>query len=197
MPVTSRPLSAYEDESQDQQPKATTQIGRVLDNTAVRILAFAVGGIWWLSGARYTLEGWMQFINVFLQWFFATLPGDRNWQLPAITSPGVYILLVLVAGIIYSRVEVGQYREAVRGGVSALGVGTFILFIFANGSDWGSSYLGMTAPQPEDAWPVSQWLAATLPAAALWSLFTTYGPEVLLFGVAFRGVSFRWRKRKK
>lgn len=117
----------------------------------------------WLAGAKYTLDGWILGVNLFLTWLH--LPASV-----AINDPWARVVGIVLIGLGYSAVEV-VLRPRRNG--SIIWAAVWILLIV---SDVGSTFLGVISPR-DGAWPVSVWLAQTWGAALAWAMILTFGPE--------------------
>lgn len=140
---------------------------------ALGVVAIILGAILWLIGARYTLEGWVNALNIGLE--LTRLPA----RIP--TPTGWWWALALPLGIVYSVAEVAIPFGPPR---SWNALPAWILMIIAlgvvHGSDVGSTLLGYTTPGP-NPWPMHAWaLTSGLWALFAWSVILTYLPERLM-----------------
>lgn len=143
-------------------------IGQTTSRLSVATMAGAVlGGVVfagaWLAGARYTLDGWVLAVNLFLNWL--NLPAGLS-----ITGPWPRMVGIVLIGLAYSLVEVALRPR--RNGSVVWAVVWALLIV----SDIGSTFLGVITPR-EGAWPMSLWLAETWGAALAWAVVLTLGPE--------------------
>jgi hypothetical protein len=135
---------------------------------AIAAALFIFGAIGWLMGARYTLEGWIVGLNIFVSWLGLplTVPRVAGW----------FVLLCVPAGFIYSRVEVAAWQARYRK------VAHFwVAWLLIVASDVGSTFLGVRYP-PESAAPLALQVAAVPGIAFAWSVVLTFLPEWLMMG---------------
>ena len=125
----------------------------------------------WLTGARYTLFGWVVGLNLFFAWLGLPI---------AIPTPaGWWILAMIPIGIAYSRVELQVWNaHRRRGQALALFLVGWLLIV---ATDVGTTYLGVRAPQP-GAWPITQTIAANAGLAFVWSAVLTFASDWLIIG---------------
>lgn len=129
------------------------------------------GLLGWLSGARYTLFGWVIGLNLFLVWLGLpiTVPVPTGW----------WILAMVPIGLVYSRVEMQVWKAHKRHGQAlALFVVGWLLIV---ATDVGSTYLGVRTP-PTDAWPITQSIAASAFFAFAWAALLTFVSDWLILG---------------
>lgn len=136
---------------------------------ALSIVLLLFGGIGWIAGGKYTVEGWVVALNMFGRWIGLAqgIPMPRGW---------VLVIAVVVVSVIYSRVELLAWRKQAQR-LPTFWIGWVLIVL----TDVGSTLLGVLNPAP-DAAPVFQQLAATVPAAILWSIILTAAPEYLILG---------------
>lgn len=155
-PVRSEPLEA---------PQAKPQ-GSLY---ALAIVLLVFGGIGWLAGGKYTVEGWVVALNMFARWIGVEqqLSIPRGWWL---------VGAVAISGVIYSKVELLAWRNTVQR-MPAFWIGWLLIVL----TDVGSTLLGVINPAP-DAAPIFHQLATMVPAALVWALVLTAAPEYLILG---------------
>ncbi len=136
---------------------------------ALAIVLLVFGGIGWIAGGKYTVEGWIVALNMFARWvgIEQQLSVPRGWALVA---------AVVASGVVYSRVELLAWRNTVHR-LPTFWIGWILIVL----TDVGSTLLGVANPPP-DAAPVFLQLAATPAAAILWALVLTAAPEYLILG---------------
>lgn len=163
-PVRSEPLPSREARG-DEPRRAETKPQSSLYALAVVLLIF--GGIGWLAGGKYTVEGWVVALNMFARWIGIDqqIAMPRGWWLVGAVAAG---------GLIYSRVEVLALRTTVQR-MPAFWLGWLLIVA----TDVGSTLIGILNP-PLDAAPVLLQLAHTVPLAILWALLLTFVPEWLM-----------------
>lgn len=125
----------------------------------------------WLTGARYTLLGWVTGLNMFLTWLGlpASVPTPTGW----------WILAMIPIGLIYSRVEMQIWKAHKRHGQAlALFIVSWLLIV---ATDVGSTYLGVRTP-PVDAWQITRTIAASGGLAFLWAAVLTFASDWLIIG---------------
>jgi hypothetical protein len=155
------------------------------------LVAIITGCIFWPLGARYSLEGWIQFLNLLLG--LVRLPA----RLPMPT--GWWWLLFVPLGLLYSAVEL-----LVRPGLPASWhqmpswLLALALLLLVHGTDIGSTLFGYLLP-PANAWAIHRWAAGEgLWALVLWSLALTYLPEhAIKFGLKWLGLEILWTRGRK
>lgn len=155
-------------EAKDEQPAA---IGGAW-SVGVVLLAFGVPG--WLAGGRYTVDGWVVWLNWFSTWLHipASIPRIAGWGL----------LLVLPVAYIYSQVEV-THRPVRRVGSHWRSAGPLFwaAWLLIVATDVGSTYQGVRAPAP-GAWEITRQVAAEPWLAFFWASILTFAPERLIIG---------------
>jgi hypothetical protein len=148
------------------------------------VVAIILGGVLWLIGARYTLEGWVYALNLGLE--FTRLPAR-------VPSPaGWWWLLALPLGIIYSVAEVmipfgvpRSWHHAPQWVLMLIALGV------VHGSDVGSTFLGYMVPSPSP-WPLHAWAVAAIWPSFVWAALLTYIPErLILSGIGWIRHSIR------
>lgn len=158
-PVRSEPLTT---------PRPRARSG---GDWAIGVTLITFGCIGWLSGARYTLFGWVVGLNMFFAWL----------GLPIVipTPVGWWILAMLPIGLVYSRVEMQALRARTQHG-SALArfVIGWLLIVF---TDVFTTYLGVRAPAP-GAWPITQTIAASALLSLWWAAILTFVSDWLILG---------------
>lgn len=134
---------------------------------ALAIVLFVFGAIGWIAGGKYTVEGWIIALNMFGRWVGVAAPiaQPRGWPLVA---------LIVISGIMYSRVELLMWRNTVQRMPSF-----WIAWLLIIVSDVGSTFVGVISP-PADAAPTLITLAAMPAFAFVWALVLTFMPEYLL-----------------
>ena len=140
---------------------------------AVGCALIVFGLIGWLSGAKYTLFGWVVGANLFFAWLGLPLevPAPSGW----------WILTMIPIGVIYSWVEAQVWRAHKRRGQALALFAIGWLLIVA--TDVGSTYLGVRTP-PADAWPITLTIAASAFMAFVWAAILTFVSDWLILGGA-------------
>lgn len=129
------------------------------------------GLIGWLTGARYTLFGWVTGVNLFFNWIGLPL---------AVPKPSGWAILAMVPiALVYSRVEMQIWQAHKRHGQALALFAVGWLLIVA--TDVGTTYLGVRAPSP-DAWPITQSIAASTFIAFGWAAVLTFVSDWLIIG---------------
>lgn len=136
---------------------------------ALAIVLFVFGGLGWIAGGKYTVEGWVVALNMFARWIGIAqqLTVPRGWWL---------VGAVVVSGVVYSKVELLAWRNTVHR-MPSFWMGWLLIVL----TDIGSTLLGVMNPAP-DAAPVFLQLASIAPAAIAWALILTAAPEYLILG---------------
>lgn len=136
---------------------------------ALAVVLFIFGGIGWIAGGKYTVEGWVVALNMFARWIGIgqQLTVPRGWWL---------VGAVVVSGFLYSKVELLAWRNTVHR-LPSFWIGWLLIVA----TDVGSTLLGVLNPAP-DAAPIFHQIAAIAPAAIFWALVLTAAPEYLILG---------------
>lgn len=146
------------------------------------IVAILVGLALWPLGARYSLEGWVNVLNLLL--------GLLNLPVAIPMPTGWWWLLFLPIGLLYSLVEIlvpfGLPRSWAHLPMWALAI---FLLALVHGSDLGTTFAGYLFPAA-DAWAIHTWAAGPGRwALVIWTIVLTYLPErALLQGLRWIGV---------
>jgi hypothetical protein len=129
------------------------------------------GAIGWLTGARYTLIGWVMGLNLFFAWMGLPI---------AIPTPARWGMLAMIPiAVIYSRVEMQVWKAHKRHGQSlALFIVGWLLIV---ATDVGSTYLGVRSPQT-GAWPITQTIAASAGLSFAWATVLTFVSDWCILG---------------
>lgn len=131
--------------------------------------------LWWAAGAKYTIDGLPLFGNEILAFFRApqVLPSVTDWHW--------YLWLCwLPLGISLAERKYAPWRRLT---LSVIMIWVLAVWFVVSGLDAGSTWLAVTHPSA-DAYTVSKQIAAIKPLAAVWSLMTTFLPEI--------GISLLW-----
>jgi hypothetical protein len=129
------------------------------------LVALALGGLAWLVGARYTIDGIIWMFNL------AMATVGESYRLE--TSRNLYLGMLAIP-IIFSMVEWGMGKQIMRSEweTKALWLGIIMIDFLTTG-------FGLSATQPEDlgifAWAVGSFL----PIVGL-TFFFTFWPEWIL-----------------
>jgi hypothetical protein len=150
---------------------ATPEVKLDLGPVFASALALTFGLVFWLVGARYTLDGWVVGLNTLLG--FLQLPV----RIPLPT--GWWILLCVPLGMAYSWVEFKARPGRPGRPTWRTWMVGMLLWMIVIATDVGSTYLGIQNPGLRP-WPVSVWLVATPWAGGLWALILTFWPELLI-----------------
>lgn len=137
----------------------------------IGIVLIVFGVLGWLTGARYTLFGWVVGLNLFFAWLGLpiAIPAPVDW----------WILTMIPIAFVYSRVEMQVWKAHSRRGQSlALFIISWLLIV---ATDVGSTYLGVRAPQP-GAWPITMTIAANAGYAFIWAAILTFASDWLIIG---------------
>jgi hypothetical protein len=146
------------------------------DRVPAVLLGWAILGLWWLVGGRWTIDGLPLLLNEVFAFFRVpiALAPIRAWQW--------YVALCWLPFII-SFVE-HRYAPWRRLAWSVIMVWVVVVWLVASGVDLGSTWLAMIHPPP-DAYPLTRQVAAIKPLAFVWSVATTFAPEI--------GIAMLWR----
>lgn len=151
---------------------------------AAGLVAFVVGAVFWLIGARYTTLGGARLIGLLFGLFGVdvVVPLPIGWAL---------IGLTIGVGLVISLTEFGaRPRRAFFSASLVFGLVLFLIWLLVITGDISSTYVGVTAVAP-DAWAITRWLASDIWAAGTWSAFLTFVPELLIIA----GARWFWRGR--
>jgi hypothetical protein len=130
-------------------------------------------GLWWLAGARWTIDGAPLLLNVFLD--FLRFPAD--WRFAPVTTFAPYLWFCwLPIGISIVEHVYAPWRNSRRSGILVLLFLVLIWFIVTSG-DWSSTYLALKHPQP-GAWPLTLQIASSPLLAGVLTTLTTFVPEI-------------------
>lgn len=159
--VRSEPLANGKPVARQSKPQASLY--------ALAFVLFVFGGIGWIAGGKYTVEGWIVALNMFARWIGIDqqLTVPRGWWL---------VGAILVSGIIYSKVELLALRSTVQR-MPAFWISWALIFL----TDIGSTFFGVVNPAP-DAAPIFHQLAGIPIIAVVWALVLTLLPEYFILG---------------
>lgn len=162
-PVRSEPLANGKPVARQPKPRGGLY--------ALALVLFVFGGIGWLAGGKYTVEGWVVALNMFARWIGIgqQLTVPRGWWL---------VGAVVVAGAVYSRVEVLALRNTVQR-MPSFWIGWLLIVV----TDISSTLLGVLNPAP-DAAPILIQMASLVPLAIIWAIVLTFVPEWLILSGA-------------
>lgn len=163
------------------QPKRTTTARRPsrLDRVPACLLGSAIFGWWWLTGARYTIDGIPLLLNQLAAFLYVHL------GLPPVTNPLWYLLLAwLPFAISFVERRYAPWRQSMIDGTMIVIV---VVWLIVSAFDGFSTYLAITNP-PDNALTISHQIARSTIASAIWSIATTFLPEVAL------GLLWRWQR---
>lgn len=144
-----------------------------LPHRAAGLTALVSGLVLWAIGARYTVLGIPAVVTLVLGLFGikGTLLLPSAWSLVGLTG---------LIGMVISLVEFGcrphrrQFSTSLVSGLIFL-----LIWLLTNSADLSSTFIGVTSPHA-DSWPMTFWVASTRWAAASWTMFLTYCPELLM-----------------
>lgn len=159
---------ADDDDDQEDRRPARRMLFRY-DRVPLGLTGMALLALWWAVGGRYTIDGMPLLGNAILGFFRApALFG-------AVTDPQWYLKLCWLP-VVISYIE---RRNRPRAGLAwnlamvyAIGV-----WLIVSGADLGSTWLAVTHPEP-DAWPLAQQVAQIPFLAVVWTVATTFAPEI-------------------
>jgi hypothetical protein len=142
---------------------------------AAGLVALLFGVPLWITGAWYTLVGWVALLNMGAR----MLRFSGQIGLPA----GAAALAGLIAiGMMYSIVEVHLFPIRRQGKqVTALPAIMWLIYLLIIGTDLATTALGVLNPTPETP-PLLTYLAVSLQAAAIGTVVLTFLPEGLILG---------------
>lgn len=161
-----------DDDAAEAHPRSAAPIRPGLlryDRVPVCAVGFVVLALWWAVGGRYTIDGAPLLVNVIFRFFRITA------RLGGITDPIWYLRLCWVPLLISIIERKNRPRKGMAWNV-ALVYAVVIWFLVA-GVDFLSTYLAITTPDPA-SWPIAQQVARIPALATLWSVATTFAPEI-------------------
>ena len=161
--------------NQPQEEKKSQKAVKVFhwDRTVPVAFGLALLGLWWLAGARWTIDGSPLLLNVVLD--FLRFPA--NWRVGMVTTFAPYFWLFwLPIGISAIEHRNAPWRLERKSGILVVIFLSLIWFV-VTGADWSSTYLALTNP-PVDAWLITKQIAALPILAAALTTLTTFAPEV-------------------
>lgn len=139
------------------------------DRVPVALVGFLLLSLWWAVGGRYTIDGTPLLINEVLNFF------HMKARLGVIVDPLWYLKLCWVP-ILISWIE-RRNRPRLRMDWSVTIVYAVGIWLIVSGADLGSTWLAVTHPDP-NAWPLARQIAQIPLLAALWTVATTFAPEI-------------------
>lgn len=158
---------------------------------ALGVVLVVFGLLQWIPAARFTVDGWTAFANLFLTWlgFGAALP--RFSALPLIGA-------MLTIGGLYSWVETKCMPvQRIGDAWQFMGLMALVGWLFLTATDVGSTYVGMTAVTSSTP-RILRDLAAQPSIAALVSFYLTFAPDWFIIGGMYLmglGPVLRWLGR--
>lgn len=169
-----RRRSTEDDDDDDEPTSARTKAparrrGATLDRVPVVVVGWAILAVWWAVGGRYTIDGTPLLINEVLNFF------HMKARLGVIVDPLWYLKLCWVP-ILISWIE-RRNRPRLRMDWSVTIVYAVGIWLIVSGADLGSTWLAVTHPDP-NAWPLARQIAQIPLLAALWTVATTFAPEI-------------------
>jgi hypothetical protein len=147
-----------------------TQPPRVgAENIALAAALLFFGGLAWVAGGKFTVEGWADWLSRIGAWLGVegALEAPRGW---------VLIGLTLAVGLVYSFVELRVRSSAARH--SPL---FWLAWLPLVATDVGSTYVGLRAT-PDTAPLIIQQIAASWVLSALVTAVLTFTPEYMVIG---------------
>jgi len=140
------------------------------DRLPLVALGFVVLGLWWGFGGKWTIDGLPLFINeVILKSFHV------GFRFGAIARPVWYAVLCWVPFVIsFAEHKYAPWRSLAWSLIMVYVIGVWLI---VSGLDFGSTFLALTHPAPDDSL-IAQQVATIKPLAALWALLTTFAPEI-------------------
>lgn len=157
---------------------------------ALGIFAILLAAFFWLSGARFTVEG----VVLFLNWLLSS--WWMPWTIPSPVGMNLLIFAILV-GLLFSIAEIKEFpfrkgRKFNNNRNAQMAVVWLIITIV----DGVTTFVGLTNP-PAGAWPIHQWTADTAWFAIIVSSVLTVLPEMMFVaGMHLTGIMMKidnWR----
>jgi hypothetical protein len=141
------------------------------DRIPTALFGFAVFGLWWAVGGKYTIDG----TPLALNWILRLFHGPAAFS--PVTDWHLYIYLIWIP-VCMSVVE---RRNAPRKGIAYYGILSVAFFVWCIVAtlDFGSTYMAITNPDP-NAIVLAYQIANTPLLAVLWTSATTFLPEACL-----------------
>jgi len=170
---TPSPHVDRDDDEEEERPrrgaKSTKRTLLRYDRIPVALVGFLLLSLWWAVGGRYTIDGTPLLINAIFEFFYIRA------RLGGVTDPQWYLKLCWVPLLISwierrNRPRLGMAWNVAM--VYAVGI-----WLIVSGADLGSTWLAITHPEPT-AWPLAQQVATIPLLAVLWTVATTFAPEI-------------------
>lgn len=139
----------------------------------VGIALLTMGGVMWLVGARYTLDGLIIGSNWLLAWLTlaARIPPAVGW----------WVLLAIPVGLVFSRIEIAHAPMHKRSGAwMGAAPERWVIWLTLVAIDVTTTYVGFVGV--EHQWPFVAQIAALPFWSVLWALVLTFAPEWLILG---------------
>jgi hypothetical protein len=142
---------------------------------AAGLVALLFGVPLWITGAWYTLIGWVALLNMGAR----MLRFRGQIDLPA---GGAALVGLIAIGVMYSIVEVHLFPVRRQGKqVVTLPALMWLIYLLIIGTDLATTGLGVLNPTPETP-PLLMYLAASVQVAAIGTVVLTFLPEGLILG---------------
>lgn len=139
------------------------------ETAALAIALLFFGGLGWIAGGKFTVEGWTDWFNRIGHWIGVegALTVPRGW---------VLVALIALSGVAYSLVEI-----AFRSTTARRQPLFWVAWLPIVATDVGSTYFGVRAAGSADPLILQQ-VAAAWPLAILVALVLTFLPEWMMIG---------------
>lgn len=167
-----RRLRAAESDDDDQEAaeRPTRRAGLLrYDRVPLALVGFLVLALWWAVGGRYTIDGGPLLLNTILAFFRSSA------RVGLIADPVWYLRLCWVPVVISIIERKNRPRRGMAWNVAM--VYAVLIWFLVSAADFSSTYLAVTNPEL-NAWPIAMQIAQSRPLATLWSVATTFAPEI-------------------
>jgi len=146
----------------------------------IALSMLTVGMVLWTLGAGASLDGWIIGINL-----ISSVRRLSDVPIPLLSGM-IQIPLIALVGLLYSCNEL--FLRPKRTYSLSTNIAVVMLILLTHATDVGSTYLSVTTLR-ENAWELQTWAANLVVPAAIYSVFLTYVPELLILQAVkmFRG----------
>jgi len=141
------------------------------DRVPLVLFGYAILGVWWAAGGKWTIEGMPLLLNELFNFFHIA------HRLAPITWPGWYAWLAwLPLGISFVEHRYAPWRAWEKWGILSF-IGVVFVWLVVTSADWVSTWLAITHPSA-DAWLIAKQVADVPFLAGVWVTMTTFLPEI-------------------
>jgi hypothetical protein len=141
------------------------------DRLPLVVFGYAILGLWWAAGGKWTIEGTPLLLNEVFNFFHIT------YRFAPISWAGWYAWLCwLPLGISFIEHKYAPWRAWQKWGILSL-IGVLFVWFVVTAADWSSTWQAITHPAP-DAWRIARQVAGVPLIAGAWVTLTTFLPEI-------------------